>query len=77
MKRIDNVANENIRKEFEATKEYKEWYNSFLAIVGYITDEDVNDEDLARELMEDHLNTSLKLSKGLERVQLKQLNIEE
>lgn len=70
MKRIDNMANENIRKEFEATEEYKEWYNSFLAIVGYITDEDVNDEDLARELMEDHLNTSLKLSKGLERVQL-------
>ena len=64
------MANENIRKEFEATEEYKEWYNSFLAIVGYITDEDVNDEDLARELMEDHLNTSLKLSKGLERVQL-------
>ena len=62
------MTNENIKKELEFTKEYKQWQKSFLAIIGYIQDAEVNDEDLAEELMADHINASLELSKGLERV---------
>ncbi len=61
------MTKDNIIKELEFTKEYKKWQESFLAIVGYIQEEEFNDEDLAGELMADHLNASLELSKGLER----------
>jgi hypothetical protein len=61
------MINEDIIKELEATKEYNEWQESLLAIIGYTTDEKNNDEELAKELMADHLNASLELQKGLER----------
>ena len=58
------MSDKDIIKEFEATKEYKSWQESLLAIIGY-TSEHLNDEELAEELMADHLNTSLELQKGL------------
>jgi hypothetical protein len=61
------MINDDIIKEFEATKEYNDWQESLLAIMGYATDEELNDEELAGALMADHLNTSLELQKGLER----------
>jgi hypothetical protein len=61
------MTNDNIRKDFEATKEYKAWQESLLAIIGYISDKKNNNEELAGELMADHLNASLELQKGLER----------
>ena len=59
---IDN----DIMKEFEATKEYEAWQESLFAIIGYTMDEKLNDEELAGELMADHLKASLELGKGLE-----------
>lgn len=63
--------NDNIRKDFEATKEYKAWQESLLAIIGYISDKKNNNEELAGELMADHLNASLELRKGLEQAKYK------
>lgn len=60
------MNNEEIIREFEATKEYKAWQESLLAIIGY-TSEEINDEELADELMVDHLNASLELQRGLEK----------
>jgi len=60
------MINNDILKEFEATKEYEEWQESLFAIIGYTMDEKINDEELAGELMADHLKASLELGKGLE-----------
>ncbi len=65
--RVLFMSNDNITTEFEATKEYNDWQESLLAIIGYTTDEELNNEELARELMADHLNASLELQKGLKR----------
>jgi hypothetical protein len=54
-------------RELEATKEYKEWYESLFAIIGYTSNEEHNDEDLARELIADHLSASFELQNGLEK----------
>ncbi len=61
------MTDEDIIKEFELTEEYKAWQESFLAVIGYMQDEELHDEDLANDLMADHLNTSLALSNGLEK----------
>ncbi len=55
-----------IMKELEATNEYKLWQESLFAIIGYTSNEKLNDEELASELVKDHLNASLELVKGLE-----------
>ena len=60
------MNNDNITTEFEDTNEYKAWQESLLAIIGYTKDEEHDDEELAVELMADHLNASLELQKGLE-----------
>jgi len=59
------MNDEDLIREFKDSKEYKEWQESLLAIIGYSTDEK-EDEELADELMADHLNSSLQLQKGLE-----------
>lgn len=64
-KSIDN----DLIKELEATGEYKAWYESLFAIIGYISNEELNDENLARELIEDHLNASFELQNGLEKAE--------
>lgn len=61
------MIKEDIIKEFEATDEYRTWQESLLAIIGYITDDKNDDQELADELMADHLNASLQLGKGLEK----------
>ena len=53
-------------RELEVTEEYKSWYESLFAIIGYTSREEI-DEDLARELIADHLNASFELQKGLEK----------
>ncbi|MBI5680303.1 MAG: hypothetical protein HZC47_05375 [Methanobacterium sp.] len=59
-------ADNDLIKALETTEEYKAWQESLFAIIGYTTDEELNDEELAMELMADHLNSSFGLQKGLE-----------
>ncbi|MGB9980329.1 hypothetical protein [Methanobacterium sp.] len=54
-------------KALETTEEYKAWYESLFAIIGYTSNEELEDEDLAKELIVDHLNASFKLQNGLEK----------
>ena len=69
------MSNENQGKEIdkdliealETTEEYKAWYNSLFAIIGYTSDEEIDDEELAMELIADHLNASFQLQNGLEK----------
>lgn len=55
----------------ETTEEYKAWQESLFAIIGYIANEENDDEELIMELIADHLNTSFALQKGLESARLK------
>lgn len=57
--------NKDIVREFKVTDEYKAWQESLLAIIGYTSDEENDDEELAEELIADHLNASIDLQKGL------------
>ena len=69
------MSNENQGKEIdkdlikalETTEEYKAWYNSLFAIIGYTSNEEIDDEELAMELIADHLNASFELQNGLEK----------
>ncbi|HEX3014523.1 MAG TPA: hypothetical protein VHO92_09685 [Methanobacterium sp.] len=69
------MSNENQEKgidkdlirELEATEEYRAWYESLFAIIGYASNEEINDENLARELIADHVNASFELQNGLEK----------
>lgn len=54
-------------KELEATEEYRAWYESLFAIIGYISNEELNDENMAMELIADHLTASFGLQNGLEK----------
>ena len=54
-------------KALETTEEYKAWYNSLFAIIGYTSNEEIDDEELAMELIADHLNASFELQNGLEK----------
>lgn len=58
-------SNEDIMKVFETTEEYNAWLESLFAIIGY-TSRDEEDEELAAELIADHLNASFALQKGLD-----------
>lgn len=60
------MSNNDIMKQLEATREYKAWQESLLAIIGYINNEE-DDEELAEELMTDHLYSSLQLQNGLDK----------
>ncbi len=66
---IERVDKDLIRI-LETTEEYKAWQESLFAIIGYASVEE-DDEDLAMELMADHLSTSFELQKGLERARYK------
>jgi hypothetical protein len=67
IERIDK----DLIKALETTQEYKAWQESLFAIIGYTTDEELDDENLIRELLADHLNTSFELQKGLENARYK------
>ncbi len=56
-------------KEFEDTEEYKAWQASLMAIIGFLNNKEFDDDELAGELMADHLKASLELQKGLDRAQ--------
>jgi hypothetical protein len=66
-----NENQENFDKELikmlQTTKEYKTWQESLFAIIGYVSDEELDDENMVRELMADHLNASFQLNNGLEK----------
>lgn len=66
-----HVGNEDLLNEFAATKEYQAWQESLLAIIGYSKNEEINDEDLITDFIADHINSSLELSKALERIKKK------
>jgi hypothetical protein len=65
------VSNDDLINEFAATKEYRAWQESLLAIIGYAKDEEINDEDLITDFIADHINSSLELSKALDRIKRK------
>jgi len=69
------MSNDDLINEFAATKEYQAWQESLLAIIGYAKNEEINDEDLITDFIADHINSSLELSKALERIK-KKLNEE-
>jgi hypothetical protein len=58
-------VDKDLVKVLETTKEYKAWQESLIAIIGYSSDEEI-DEKLVMELLADHLNASFELQKGLE-----------
>lgn len=68
---VIRVGNEDLLNEFAATKEYQAWQESLLAIIGYSKNEEINDEDLITDFIADHINSSLELSKALERIKKK------
>jgi|GEM_PF-1048843 len=63
VKWIESVDKDLI-KLFETTEEYKAWQESLFAIIGYSSNEEI-DEKLVTELLSDHLNASFELQKGL------------
>ncbi len=65
------MMDEDVIEEFAATDEYKEWLDSLLAVIGYATNDKIDDEDLITDFMADHINASLELSKGLKRIRHK------
>ncbi len=65
------VSNDDLINEFAATKEYRAWQESLLAIIGYAKNEEINDEDLITDFIADHINSSLELSKALDRIKRK------
>ena len=68
---VMHVGNEDLINEFAATKEYQEWQESLLAIIGYAKNEKINDEELITDFIADHINSSLELSKALRRIKKK------
>lgn len=60
------TVDKDLIKVLETTKEYKKWQESLFAIIGYASCEENDDENLIRELLADHLNSSFELEKGLE-----------
>ena len=67
---IDYV-DKNLLKVLKTTGEYEAWQDSLLAIVGYATNEEQEDEELAVMLIEDHLSASFELQQGLENARFK------
>ncbi|MCZ3365185.1 MULTISPECIES: hypothetical protein [Methanobacterium] len=65
------MSNDDLINEFAATKEYRAWQESLLAIIGYAKNEEINDEDLITDFIADHINSSLELSKALDRIKKK------
>ena len=65
------MSNDDLINEFAATKEYRAWQESLLAIIGYAKNEEINDEDLITDFIADHINSSLELSKALDRIKRK------
>ena len=68
---VMQVGNNDLINEFAATKEYQAWQESLLAIIGYSKNEEINDEELITDFIADHINSSLGLSKALERIKKK------
>lgn len=64
-------VDKDLMKMLETTKEYKAWQESLFAIIGYASDEEVDDENLIMELWADHLSASFELQKGLETARYK------
>jgi hypothetical protein len=63
----ENRIDKDLIKALETTDEYKAWYESLFAIIGYTSNEESDDEELAMELIADHLNASFELQNGLEK----------
>ncbi|WP_141705179.1 hypothetical protein [Methanobacterium sp. A39] len=63
----ENGIDKDLIKALENTDEYKAWYESLFVIIGYTSNEENDDEELALELIADHLNASFKLQNGLQK----------
>ena len=61
----------NLIKEFESTDEFKEWKETLFAIIGYTNNAQKEDEELASALIADHLDASLQLQKGIDKIKFK------
>lgn len=46
----------------------KKWIETLLAIIGYLKDKKINDNELLNELMADHFNASLELGKVMDKL---------
>jgi hypothetical protein len=64
-------VDQGLLKVLKTTEEYKAWQDSLLAIVGYTSNEELEDEKLAVKLIEDHLSASFELQQGLENARFK------
>lgn len=61
----------NMIKEFKSTDEFKEWKETLFAIIGYANKAQKEDEELASALIADHLDASLQLQNGIDKVKFK------
>jgi hypothetical protein len=62
---------ENLIKEFKSTEEYKKWQESLFAIIGYTSDNENDDIKAAKALIAEHLDASLQLQNGIEKIKFK------
>jgi len=67
----DIEIDENIIREFKSTEEYKNWQESLFAIIGYTSNDDNNDIATAKALIAEHLNASLQLQMGIDKIKFK------
>ena len=65
------MMDKDLIKQLETTEEYKAWQESLFAIIGYVADEEIDDENLIMELLADHFNASFQLQKGLDKARYK------
>ncbi len=63
-------TDKDLIKVLEATDEYKTWFKSLFAIIGYISNEEFDDLNLMLKLIEDHLNASIELQNGLKNAKI-------
>ncbi len=67
----DLEIDENTIKEFKSTEEYKNWQESLFAIIGYTSNDDNDDLSTAKALITEHLDASLQLQNGIDKIKFK------
>jgi len=65
------MIDKELIKQLETTDEYNAWQETLFAIIGYASQEDLDDEDLINELLADHLFASFELQNGLDKAKYK------
>lgn len=67
----DIEIDENLLNEFKNSEEYKTWQESLFAIIGYTSDDKNKDITTAEALIAEHLDASLQLQNGIEKIKFK------